>query len=154
MVLLACRRAIPRRFLAIRQRRWTCCQGMVPGSSWGESVTPVTVSTAAKLLMSWPGAVRGLCKLLTSGVERTAVVSVAWLQTTRLPLVVTRFDASPACALGTVRGTVVVAAFPPSELAAMRLPPSSAFSFLSRTLLGFRCYPRNERPSSRVCDVF
>ncbi|XBH70553.1 hypothetical protein VPH35_098189 [Triticum aestivum] len=74
---------------------------MVPGSSWGESVTPVTVSTAAKLLMSWPGVVRGLCKLLTSGVELTAVVSIVWLQTTRLPLVVTRFDASPACALGT-----------------------------------------------------
>ncbi|SPT17073.1 unnamed protein product [Triticum aestivum] len=96
---------------------------MVPGSSWGESVTLVTVSTAAKLLMSWPGVVQGLCKLLTSGVELTAVVSVVWLQTTRLPLVVTRFDASPACALGTVRGTVVVATFPPSELAAMRVPP-------------------------------
>ncbi|XBI83842.1 hypothetical protein VPH35_092283 [Triticum aestivum] len=95
---------------------------MVPGSSWGESVT-VTMSSAANLLMSWPGVVRGLCKLLTSGVELTAVVSVAWLQTTRLPLVVTRFDASPACALGTVRETIVVVAFPSPELAAMRVPP-------------------------------
>ena len=121
MVLLACRRAIPRRFLAIPQRRWACCQGMVPRSSWGQSVT-VTVSSAAKLLMSWPGVVPGLCKLLTLGVELTAVVSIAWLQTTRLPLVVTQFDASPACALGTVRGIVAFAS-PPSELlAAVRVP--------------------------------
>ncbi|XBI26005.1 hypothetical protein VPH35_050811 [Triticum aestivum] len=120
---------------------------MVPGSPWGESVT-VTVSSAAKLLMSWPGVVRDLCKLLTSGVELTAVVSVAWLQTTRLPLVVTQFDASPACALGTVRGTVIVVAFPPSELAAMRVPPQ-----LRLLLPHPDCAMSSEDPSE-ACDGY